>query len=187
MLGLMIFFIVFIFLGILWLSPEVLARAGKTICSTGSIPYNYLSYFSPQFLFLRGDCNLRHSILRVGELHLFDIMYAEERAYDSIVLADRRSYIYVLFYTRFPPERYHGIGWTRSASLTNSFSIGRYHIATNLTKRLSSSIIKNKTLFIVKPGKNERAIRKLYRCHVVKTIRNGKKAIIKMIEVNGTL
>lgn len=32
---------------------------------------NYLSHYSPAFLFLRGDAELRHSIAGMGELHLF--------------------------------------------------------------------------------------------------------------------
>ncbi len=34
---------------------------------------NYLSYFGPNYLFLNGDANLRHSIRAVGQLHFFEM------------------------------------------------------------------------------------------------------------------
>jgi hypothetical protein len=35
---------------------------------------NYLSHFTPQFLFISGDANPRHSIQTVGELYYYDIL-----------------------------------------------------------------------------------------------------------------
>lgn len=35
--------------------------------------YNYLSHLSPYFLFIKGDANLRHSLLGMGQLYLFEM------------------------------------------------------------------------------------------------------------------
>ena len=57
-----------------WLSPEGMARAGATVrVDVGLWIKNYISYFSPDFLFFNGDANLRHSIRGVGQLYILEI------------------------------------------------------------------------------------------------------------------
>jgi len=71
-----VFIIFFIPIVQFWLSPEGMARArltGVTI-NPATIWQNYLLYFSPKFLFLSGDPNLRHSTGRLGELYLFEVI-----------------------------------------------------------------------------------------------------------------
>lgn len=73
-----IFLPIFILLFSFWITPEGMARASETGIETNlfRIILNYLSYFDPVFLFIRGDPNPRRSIstLGVGELHLFELM-----------------------------------------------------------------------------------------------------------------
>ena len=72
--ALMIFLTVFAVLGMYWISPEGMARANATVGSNAvQWVKNYLSYFSPDFLFFNGDPNLRHSIRGFGQLYVFEI------------------------------------------------------------------------------------------------------------------
>lgn len=66
--------LVLVVLGLHWVSPFGMARASATI-QTGLVQYvkNYLSYFSPDFLFFNGDPNLRHSIQGIGQLYSLEI------------------------------------------------------------------------------------------------------------------
>ena len=54
-----------------WVDQNALTEKlfhNKAISYTGKIGSNYLSAFSPQFLFISGDPNFRHSVGRFGEL-----------------------------------------------------------------------------------------------------------------------
>jgi 4-amino-4-deoxy-L-arabinose transferase-like glycosyltransferase len=54
-----------------WVDQNALTEKlfhNKAISYTGKVGSNYLSAFSPQFLFISGDPNFRHSISRFGEL-----------------------------------------------------------------------------------------------------------------------
>jgi 4-amino-4-deoxy-L-arabinose transferase-like glycosyltransferase len=67
--------IVLVLLGSYWLSPKGMARAGATMANdVGAWVKNYVSYFSPNFLFFKGDANLRHSIQDVGQLYQLEIL-----------------------------------------------------------------------------------------------------------------
>ncbi len=58
-----------------WISPEGLTRARSTLTTDAlEIVANYLSYLSPGYLFYRGDANLRHSILQMGQLHYIELV-----------------------------------------------------------------------------------------------------------------
>lgn len=60
-------------LSLFWLSPKGMARA--TECFILSLPLNicfYLLYFNPNFLFFKGDPQLVHSIINMGQLYLFE-------------------------------------------------------------------------------------------------------------------
>jgi 4-amino-4-deoxy-L-arabinose transferase-like glycosyltransferase len=60
-----------------WISPEGMTRVkslGGLISNPIQIIYNYLSYFSPNFLFFSGDSNLRHSPPGIGELHFIELI-----------------------------------------------------------------------------------------------------------------
>jgi len=51
---------------------SVFSSGAPLLRSAGLIAGNYLSHFSPAFLFWRGDAELRHSIPGFGELHLLE-------------------------------------------------------------------------------------------------------------------
>ena len=57
-----------------WLSPAGMARA-EFLFESAPLAWlgNYLSYFSPEYLFFDGDPELRHSPLSVGQLHYFEL------------------------------------------------------------------------------------------------------------------
>ncbi|HBK62405.1 MAG TPA: glycosyl transferase [Cyanobacteria bacterium UBA11166] len=72
-----IFLPIFILLFSFWISPEGMTRVrtvGGLITDPIQIMYNYISYFSPNFLFFRGDPFPRHSPLGIGELHLIELI-----------------------------------------------------------------------------------------------------------------
>ena len=56
-----------------WVTPHGMWRAHQLLCiSLRKNALYYLSYFNPQFLFLKGDPNLRHCLLKMGHLYLFE-------------------------------------------------------------------------------------------------------------------
>ena len=57
-----------------WLSSAGMARVNYLL-EFAPLTWlgNYLSYFSPGYLFLHGDRELRHSLLGMGQLHLFEL------------------------------------------------------------------------------------------------------------------
>lgn len=61
-----------------WLDPEVMIRANKIgfITSPSELLLSYFSYYSPVFLFLRGDANPRNSLatIGIGQLHLLELI-----------------------------------------------------------------------------------------------------------------
>lgn len=58
-----------------WVSADGLARAESVrVESWTQGVLNYLSYFSPTFLFFEGDDNLRHSLKGFGQLHRMEIL-----------------------------------------------------------------------------------------------------------------
>jgi hypothetical protein len=58
-----------------WFSEAGLARAESVrVESWTQGALNYLSYFSPTFLFFEGDDNLRHSLKGFGQLHRMEIL-----------------------------------------------------------------------------------------------------------------
>jgi hypothetical protein len=66
-LGIMIF---------LWLTPAGMARQSQVGLTFNplKIAYNYISYFTPQFLFANGDPYLRHNPSKMGMLHIFEFI-----------------------------------------------------------------------------------------------------------------
>ena len=73
-------FILFLFIFIplfqFWTSPIGMMRARIVGIENNliSLIQNYLSYFSPNFLFFNGDTNPRHSLPNLGELYYFEII-----------------------------------------------------------------------------------------------------------------
>lgn len=60
----------------LWLTPAGMARQDQVGLTFNplKIAYNYISYFTPQFLFANGDPYLRHSPSHMGMLHIFEFI-----------------------------------------------------------------------------------------------------------------
>lgn len=58
-----------------WWTPEGMARARATlILQPLTVIQNYFSYFSPSFLFLHGDANLRCGLPGMGKLYWFEAL-----------------------------------------------------------------------------------------------------------------
>lgn len=74
----LIFLPIFTLLFTFWITPEGMARGNETGIETDPfrLIVNYLSYFEPVFLFIKGDPNPRRSIttIGIGELHLFELI-----------------------------------------------------------------------------------------------------------------
>ncbi len=60
----------------LWLTPAGMARQGQVglTFNVFKLAYNYISYFTPQFLFAEGDQYLRHNPSKMGMLHIFEFI-----------------------------------------------------------------------------------------------------------------
>ncbi len=72
-----LFLPIFILLFSFWTSPEGMTRVrslGGIVTNPFQIIINYLSYFTPVFLFFIGDSNLRHSPPGIGELHFLELI-----------------------------------------------------------------------------------------------------------------
>lgn len=68
-----------------WTSPEGMARANVSLADGPvSVLLNYLSYFSPSFLFFKGDENLRHSLLNMGQLYHFELIAAPAGVWGAV-------------------------------------------------------------------------------------------------------
>ncbi|ACK67225.1 glycosyl transferase family 39 [Rippkaea orientalis PCC 8801] len=75
-ISLLLFLIIFIPQLIYQISPEGMARADAVGLQSnlGEILKNYWSYFSPEFLFIKGDPVPRHTIDKMGHLYSFQII-----------------------------------------------------------------------------------------------------------------
>ncbi|WP_267383228.1 ArnT family glycosyltransferase [Cyanobacterium sp. uoEpiScrs1] len=75
-LALILFAILFIPQFIYQLSPQGMARANEVgiLNNIPQIVGQYFSYFSPNYLFFKGDTIPRHTINNMGELYLFEIV-----------------------------------------------------------------------------------------------------------------
>ncbi|XTZ19877.1 MAG: ArnT family glycosyltransferase [cyanobacterium endosymbiont of Rhopalodia fuxianensis] len=75
-LALILFTILFIPQFIYQLSPQGMARANEVglLTNIPKIVGHYFSYFSPDYLFLKGDPIPRHTIDNTGELYIFEIV-----------------------------------------------------------------------------------------------------------------
>ena len=57
-----------------WTSSAGMARASHRLhFAPLEWPANYLSYLGPDYLFFNGDPQIRHSLLHMGQLHLFEL------------------------------------------------------------------------------------------------------------------
>ncbi len=105
------------------------------------------------------------------------IMYAQENHYDDIILSNsfKQGYIFVLFYTKYPPLQYQ-ISFKQGVEN----SIGKYRI-----RLLSEQIdINDRSLFIIKPGELEKISKKGYVWRVNRIIKDySGNALIALVEV----
>lgn len=79
LIALVLFLLIFIPLFTFWISPQGMARATGEAATgisfaPGTVIQNYLSYFSPKFLFVSGDPIPRHSPAKIGGLYYFEIV-----------------------------------------------------------------------------------------------------------------
>lgn len=88
----LLFLSVFVFFARIWISPEGMARANQVMeFSPIKVIGNYFSYFDPQYLFIKGDGNLRHSILYTGGLHLFEFITVVVGFFGILILFKRKE------------------------------------------------------------------------------------------------
>ncbi|MFH1788617.1 MAG: glycosyltransferase family 39 protein [Candidatus Altiarchaeota archaeon] len=60
-----------------WMTPEGMSRTSQVLTTTVTVKTlvsNYLSYFTPEFLFLNGSPYLRYGLQGFGELHFFELI-----------------------------------------------------------------------------------------------------------------
>jgi 4-amino-4-deoxy-L-arabinose transferase-like glycosyltransferase len=76
MIALCLFAVFFIPLFLFWISPEGMSRANATGLETNPLLIfkYYLSYFSPNFLFIKGDGNSLLNPPKIGELYYFELV-----------------------------------------------------------------------------------------------------------------
>ena len=69
-----LFLVIFTRLFLFWITPEGMDRAQELVKpDLMALIHNYITYFMPDFLFLNGDTNLRHSIPGMGQLYHIDV------------------------------------------------------------------------------------------------------------------
>lgn len=75
-ISLIIFVLLFLPLFAFWITPQGMTRANAVGILNNPIEIikNYLSYFSPDFLFFNGDPQPRHSPAKLGQLHWFELL-----------------------------------------------------------------------------------------------------------------
>jgi len=90
--------------------PLMYQRAKRIFVATGKTPTsvlltttnNYLKHFSPEFLFINGDPNLRHNVKKVGEIYFFMFPFALIGLI-SIIGKKNRNSLFILFWLLFYP------------------------------------------------------------------------------------
>lgn len=113
-----------------WISPEGMARAGATLeISFLKNLYYYLSFFDPSFLFFKGDTNLRHSILNMGQLYMYEIVLLTIGLIVVVARSKRKEYSVILLWLLLYPV---------PASLTGPAHAGRAIIGAPLFSLISA-------------------------------------------------
>jgi hypothetical protein len=70
-----LFLVIFTRLFLFWITSEGMNRAQELVKpDLMALIHNYITYFMPDFLFLNGDTNLRHSIPGMGQLYHFELL-----------------------------------------------------------------------------------------------------------------
>lgn len=64
---------------------------------------NYLKSFSTEFLFIKGDTNLRHSPEEIGQFYRFEVIFVLLGIFFFVKTVDEKIKIFVLFWTIFAP------------------------------------------------------------------------------------
>ena len=77
--------------------PRVLAFDNKGILFTSTFIKNYLSHFSPNFLFISGDDNLRHHLENNGMLPLFYLPISLIGLYFVLKTIDKRKSLLMIW------------------------------------------------------------------------------------------
>ncbi|MEW6495692.1 MAG: glycosyl transferase, partial [Cyanobacteriota bacterium] len=100
-----IFLPIFILLFSFWISPEGMTRVkslGGIETNPIQILINYLSYFSPIFLFFLGDPNFRHSPPGIGQLHFLELITVSVGVFFLYQEKSQRRYILLLWLLLYP-------------------------------------------------------------------------------------
>ena len=125
-----IFLSFFILLSLNWMSPEGMARAKGTLhLSLSENIRNYARYFSPRFLFFRGDSNLRHCISGMGQLYLFELITVLAGIVRALLGIKRKEHMTLFLWLFLYPI---------PAALTDPYHAGRSIIGAPLFSILSA-------------------------------------------------
>lgn len=103
-ISLIIFLLLFIPLFLFWITPEGMTRANAVGILNNPIEIikNYLSYFSPDFLFFNGDPQPRHSPAKLGQLHWFELLTVPLGFFSLLKQEERQKKILLLWLIFYP-------------------------------------------------------------------------------------
>jgi hypothetical protein len=87
-----------------WISPDGMSRARGTGIERDlvALSKNYLSHFSPSFLFFRGSTRIPENPARFGELYAFEIVSVTATVYSLMRSSARASRILLLWLLLYP-------------------------------------------------------------------------------------
>lgn len=113
------------------------------------------------------------------------ITYAERSSYQNVIVSDgfQRPYIFILFYTQYPPEVYQKspIVETQDSHSPTDYRIGKYYV-TSSTKPLD---LKEKSLYILPEEEFSQITSKGYQWKEVHQVQSPKgDPIIRLLEVS---
>lgn len=104
LIALVLFSLIFIPLLMFWLSPAGMTRAKAVGIETNPINIlkNYLSYFSPSFLFFHGQPDLNRSPANIGQLYYFELFTVFAGIISFIKIPRRNQFILGLWLILYP-------------------------------------------------------------------------------------
>ena len=98
-----IFLMVFLFFTRYWLSPSGIAESLDYLDTNPiQLVQAYASYYSPDFLFLKGDPIARHSVANFGQLHLFELVTVPIGLFLLLRERQNRSWLLLVWLILYP-------------------------------------------------------------------------------------
>ena len=111
------------------------------------------------------------------------IAYAEKSSYKNVIISDgfQRPYIFILFYTQYPPATYQKAPLieTQDSTAPTNYRLGKYYV-TSIT-----SPVTEKSLYILPIEELPELIKQGYQWQEIHQIKNPMgKPVIKLLEVS---